>query len=369
MGARSDTLAGGNGGSEPIEVTLLLSSGSGAPAEALVRRWGAPCGLAGAVLDRLVFAVGEVLEAAHVLATSLGVVGSVLVRVRPFSRWLTVELTLPQAIPLDPTFDQADAVLEEMPGMRVLPDIFWRRVILQWVDKATWQRRAGSVTVALSQYARRTGGVGELYFLGLTPRPMPGLELRRLSDELTLAISVSGKGAFKLDRQAAFVLAAVDGSTPVRDIYRAFVREHGLVHPTAVGAIVEDLIARGLVVPGEPLAAEGRPPGVLGRVAAAIAHFKVSLRGRRGSSGASATPWGSSPARGRGPSRWLSWPSPSPGPADQPRPHPAQGPCRERARRRSCWWWCLASTSSSSCTSWRTASPWCAWGARCGRSG
>jgi len=152
------------------DTTLPLAPESARLAGELTAQAAGPCGLAGKPLDRLLMAVQELAESATVLACALGVDGTMTLGLRPHTGWLTVELTLPAGIPLDPVFDHKDAVLEELPGLKVMPDIFWRRIILHCVDKAQWTQTARRVNVSLTQYARPEDRPGELYFLGLTPR-------------------------------------------------------------------------------------------------------------------------------------------------------------------------------------------------------
>lgn len=220
--------------------------------EQSLRTWAERSGVQGRILDRLLMAASEVVEALFTLANALHVRGDLLVRVQPYSQWITVDLTFPRTLPLDPRFDQDDAALTEFPGMRVHPDIFWRRMILEWVDKASWQTRGSQVTVSLTQYARRVESPGELYFLGLTPRLANGVEIRTVG-EMALALCSGSQSAFRLTPEARFVLEAADGRTEVRAIYRAYIKQFGLVHPQFIGGIVEDLLAKDLLVSGEAL--------------------------------------------------------------------------------------------------------------------
>jgi putative peptide zinc metalloprotease protein len=228
-----------------------------------VRAWAPRAGLEGRNLERFLVALGEMVEAVVLLSGELRVAGQLGVRLFPYSQWLTVELTFPRGIPLDPRFEQSDEALTELPALRLQPDIFWRRLILEWVDKATWLIRGNQVIVSFTQYARRPENPGELYFLGLTPKPTPGLELHVDPDGLALALVAGVRSAFRLGKESQFILEAADGKTSVREMYRLYVRRFGLTHPGTVGHLVEELITKGLLVPGEPLLENKRGEGLL----------------------------------------------------------------------------------------------------------
>lgn len=260
------------------DTTLPLEPESARLAGELTAQAAGPCGLSGKPLDRLLMAVQELAESAAVLACALGVTGTMTLGLRPHTGWLTVELTLPAGIPLDPVFDHKDAVLEELPGLKVMPDIFWRRIILHCVDKAQWTQSPRRITVSLTQYARPEDRPGELYFLGLTPRPAPNLAVEFVADELAVAVAPDAKSAYRIQPRMAFVLQAVDGKTPVREIYSAFVARFGMAHPATVGRIVEDLAQLGLIVTGDPLAEAPRSAWERARnLAGRLLSFQYSL--------------------------------------------------------------------------------------------
>lgn len=224
----------------------------------MIRSWAGSSGLSGALLERLAFAASEIYEAVYSLARETHTPGTLRIEVKPYTRWLTVEMTFPKAIPLDPVFNPDDPLLADLPEMKILPDVFWRQVIIRWVDQARWHESGKRTTVALTQYARCPEHAGELFFLGLTPRPAPGLSLNRVENQFAVATVPGGRCAFRISASTAFVLRAVDGRTTVREIYAAYVKAFRLVHPAAVGRIVEELVCKGLIVTGEPLAGERR---------------------------------------------------------------------------------------------------------------
>lgn len=231
----------------------LASGADFRQSETMIRAWAPSTGLSGKLLEHLIYAVNEVCEAVVGLATQVGKEGVVKVEVKPFTQWVTVELAFPKEIPLDPVFNPNDPLLAEFPGMRVMADVFWRQVIIKWVDQAQWREQGKWAIISLTQYARRSDHAGELYFLSLTPKPTPGLKLDFVDDETAVAIVLGEHGAFRVSAKAAFVLHAVDGLTTVREIYAAYVKTFHLVHPVTVGRIVEDLVRKGLIVTGESL--------------------------------------------------------------------------------------------------------------------
>ena len=243
---------------EPTSLSVNLQEARSLDVERLVKPWAQRVGVVDVSLQRYLMALGELSDSIALLARTLNVSGQLIVRVEPFTNWITTELRFPETIPLDPRFDVQDAELQDFPGILVQPDIFWRRLILEWVDKAQWSRQGKMITIALSQYARRPSSPGELYFLGLTPRQIPGLELLPLEKGLTLALAPKLKTAFRVDEQTRFLLEAVDGKTPVREIYRAYVRHFGLAHPGVLGELVEDCVHKGLLIAGDRLVSKPR---------------------------------------------------------------------------------------------------------------
>lgn len=237
---------------KPAEIRLHLPKVVAHETEDLVRYWGEKCGLKEQVLAHLIFAVNEVVAAIGILASDLDIQEELIVKAIPYTSWLTVRLTFPKKIPLDPTFHTHE-VPEEFLGMGFHPEIFWRQVIIKYADKVVWEEAHGRKNVYLTQYARREGHPGELYFLNLTPKPAANLSLRFLSEGSAAVVSPDIKMAYRLSREAAFVLRAVDGKTSVREIYRAFIEDFGLVNPRTVGGIIEELAQKGLIIPGQPL--------------------------------------------------------------------------------------------------------------------
>ncbi len=223
--------------------------------EPYIRQAARQSGVADRQLARFVFAVNEVAEAVIILAAELHIRGQLRILAHPYTGWVTASLTFPDTIPLDPISDAEDPTLTEMPGLGLMPDIFWRRIVRQWVDKAQWTRSPRETTITLSQYPRRHDLAGELYFLGLTPRPVSGLKVDPLDGDLAIAVCGSTRSAFQLSAEAAFLLASVDGRTPVREIYRAMADRFGLIHPRRVGRMVEDLSRKGLIICGDSLLA------------------------------------------------------------------------------------------------------------------
>ena len=117
-------------------LTFTLPEVSGPPLVELVTYWGAKSGLKEQVLDHLLVAVSQVVEALGALARDLMVPGQASARVLPYSHWLTVEFEFPREIPLEPTFAPPESSPE--------PDragTFWRGLIGHHVDKAAWETR------------------------------------------------------------------------------------------------------------------------------------------------------------------------------------------------------------------------------------
>ena len=245
--------------------------------EAIVKPWAERVGVTGVSLQRYLTALGEVSDSIALLAHTLGASGQLLVQVEPFTSWITTRFSFSDTIPLDPKFDVQEEELQEFPGIIVQPDIFWRRLILKWVDKAQWSHKGNTVTIALSQYTRRPSSPGELYFLGISPRRIPNLELRPLEQEFSLALAPGLKTAFRLDRETRFLLETADGRTPVREVYRLYVRRFGLVHPEALGALVEDCIRKGLLIAGDQLKNETEKSS-LRAWALRLSSLRVSIR-------------------------------------------------------------------------------------------
>jgi putative peptide zinc metalloprotease protein len=218
----------------------------------LVRYWGERSNLKGEVLSNLLMAVNEVVEALVTISADFHLYGELVIETAPATQWLTVQLTFPTEIPLEPAFAPRDEFLEGLPEMRLLPEIFWRCIITKLVDKAVWEETDGSKTIRLTQYSRRKGHPHEFYFLNLTPYPVEHMQLRFFPEGF--AVAVSTQSAFRLSQEAAFVLQAVDGKTSVREIYCAFIQEFGLVHPRCIGNIIDELSQKGLIIPGKTLA-------------------------------------------------------------------------------------------------------------------
>lgn len=236
-------------------ITLPMELSSANQAEEYVRRFGEKCDLKGKILFRLVFVVNEVVTSVSQLSKILNEKGNIEIMVEAYTRHIVVNITFPDSIPLDPSFNHSDELLGEFPGLKLHPDIFWHHAILKWVDKATWSRswKWKKRTISLEQYTRSGGDAGELYFLSLSPKVADGLELSSLQNDVTIAKTPGMETALCLGPQEVFVLKSIDGKTPIREIYYSFVRKFGLIHPQTLGIMIEELINRGLIIPDRKL--------------------------------------------------------------------------------------------------------------------
>lgn len=235
------------------KISLPIQLSSANQAEEFVRRWGERCELEGKILFRLAFVVNEVVAGIVQLSEVVGVKGNIEIEVDTYTRHITVNISFPDSIPLDPTFNHSDELLEEFPELKLQPDIFWHHALLKWVDKATWSKSWKKTTISLIQHARVEEKAGELYFLSLTPKLAEGLELSLLPGDMIIAKTPEMETALRLGPQEGFVLNSIDGRIPVREIYYSFVKKFGLIHPQTLGSLIENLIERGLIVPDAPL--------------------------------------------------------------------------------------------------------------------
>ncbi len=233
-------------------LTLPITPASLAPAREFVEHWSRKAGLEDAVLRRFVFAAAEVVEAVVVLAQEKGVQGEMRLEARPVEGWITLDVSFPAALPLEPVFEEGRGPREQLPGKDLSPEHFWRHVVAEWVDSASWRQHWRTKTIRLTQYARPGGSPTQLYFLGLKPRALDDLAFYEVGDAV-VAASPRLRSAFRLTPQSAFVLRLADGTRSVREIYRAYLERFGLVHPQVVGALVEELAAKGLLSLGRSL--------------------------------------------------------------------------------------------------------------------
>ncbi len=235
------------------KIALPLEISSASQAEEFVRGWGERCELEGKMLFRLVFVVNEVVAGIVQLSKVVGVKGNIEIEIDTYTRHIVVNITFPANIPLDPSFNHSDKFLDEFPGLKLQPDIFWHHVLLKWVDKATWSRSRKKRTISLTQHARLEDEAGELYFLSLRPKPVDNLKLNFLPGDINITKSPKQETALRLSPQETFVIKLIDGKTAVREIYYSFVKKFGLIHPQTLGSLIENLINGGLIVPDEPL--------------------------------------------------------------------------------------------------------------------
>ena len=253
------------------KIVLPMEFASANQAEEFVREWGEKCGLEGRILFRLLFVVNELITGIVQLSRVVETKESIEIGIDSYTHHLAVNIAFPDSIPLDPTFDHSGELLNEFPGLKLQPDIFWHHVLLKWVDQATWSKSRNKTIISLTQHARLEDRANELYFLSLRPKPAPGLRLTSLPGDMIVAKSSKQETALRLSPQGAFVLKSVDGRTTVREIYYALVEKFGLIHPQTLGSLIENLIDNRLIVPDEPLGnfGEGKDSKIkriLGRV-------------------------------------------------------------------------------------------------------
>ena len=257
-------------------LTLPIDIASIDPARKFVEEWSAKAGLEGRLLQRFVFAATEVVEAVVVLARERKVKGQMALQAWPVEGWITIDISFPAQLPLEPVFELGEGPLEQLPGKNLAPELFWRHVIAEWVDRASWHQQRHTKTISLTQYARQGGNPAQLYFLGLKPKSLEDLALYEV-DGSVVAASPKLRSAFRLTPQAAFILRMADGTKSVREIYRAYLDRFGLVHPRVLGAMVEDLTAKGLMSLGRPLVSKKRESSGWRRLLARLLAMQYSV--------------------------------------------------------------------------------------------
>ena len=234
-------------------LTLPIDISSVREVEPFVRHWCEKSNVKDEVQFRLVYAVNEMTEGIVRLGTALSETGTIELEAVPYSGNIEIRLSFPQDIPLDPSFKHNDGLLEQFPGMTISPDIFWHHIILNWIDKASWLKKGKKITIILTQFARDPNKAGELYFLSIKPKLPESLQITYGKNNYVIARYQDQESAIRLTEKAAFILRAVDGQTPVREIYYDFVQKFGLIHPLNFGRMVEDLIEKKLILTGDPI--------------------------------------------------------------------------------------------------------------------
>jgi len=222
-------------------------------ADGFIKEWGAKCNLKGDILDRLVFVVNETVSAIIELANMTKIEGKMDLIVEPFSSHMVVNISFPKEIPLDPQFDYSDDLLEEFPTLKLNPDIFWRFVLVKWVDKASWQESRKNTIISITQYSREDASASELYFLSMKPKLVKKLELIDNPEGGMMVLIGNTDITFRLRPRESFILRQIDGKTTARDIFYACAREFGMMHPKTFGRIIEDFSEKGIIQPDKPL--------------------------------------------------------------------------------------------------------------------
>lgn len=217
--------------------------------EETIKSWCKKSEIKDKILFRYMFAINETLDALIQLSKILKIDEKIEIEIEPYQKHITTHITFPKDIPLDPNFDHKDDMLDQFPELKIQPDIFWHHVIMKWVDKATWTKSSlKKITVSLTQYARAEDKqAGELYFLNMQPRPVKGLRIEYIKDNVVIARGSEQETAVKLTGKSIFVLNEITGKTSVREIYYNYVSKFGFVNPKTIGRIIEDLEQRKLI--------------------------------------------------------------------------------------------------------------------------
>ena len=255
--------------------SLPIEAASINKVEPFVRHWSEASNVKEESQFRLVYAVNEMTEGIIRLGTELLITGIIEFGIVPCSGSIEISITFPGEIPLDPAFNHNDGILEQFPGMTLSPDIFWHHIILYWIDKAWWTKKGKKITITLTQYARDPNKAGELYFLSIRPRLPESIKISYGNNDFVIVQYKDQESAIRLIEKAAFVLKAVDGHTPVREIYYSFIGKYGIVHPLSFGKLVEDLIAKKLILTGDPIISD--EPGWLRKTARKYLKMRYSF--------------------------------------------------------------------------------------------
>ncbi len=105
------------------KIALSMELSSASQAEEFVKGWAERCGLEGRILFRLAFVVNEVVDGIVQLSKVMGVKGNIEIKVDTYTQHITVNITFPGSIPLDPSFNHSDNFLDEFPGLKLQPDL------------------------------------------------------------------------------------------------------------------------------------------------------------------------------------------------------------------------------------------------------
>ncbi|SDN92903.1 hypothetical protein SAMN04488516_1128 [Desulfonauticus submarinus] len=222
-----------------------------------VKQWAVRSGLADKILLRFLFAVSELIEAIVLFSIENSLREKINIEVEPWEGWIKVNVKFSAKVPIEPYFEHKESKSDKFPGHEIAPEVFWHRVVVEWVDKAEWTEIGGWKRVSFVQYARPSGSPGELYFLGLVPIQRKGVNIKIVGEDVGIVTIEGVRNAFRMTKEMMFILNAVDGKRNVREIYRLYVEKFGIVHPKVVGGMIEELIKRGILLPGYRITAKG----------------------------------------------------------------------------------------------------------------
>ncbi len=200
--------------------------------------WTEACSITGAVKEGFVSATEDIIRA--ITSTSDGFTGTQFsIHFSPFSDWLVVDINIPKETPLT--------------AQSLLSDSTRGSGVTEAVDKIAWREYNNYKQIHLVRYARDKNRPGELYFLNLRPKRDEHVTIAFLHDGSVLAQHQKNHNVLRLPPKAGFAIQAMDGETPMRDIYQAMVNKFGLFKPRQLGAFIEQLYRNGMVVLGVPL--------------------------------------------------------------------------------------------------------------------
>lgn len=135
------------------------------------------------------------------------------------------------------------------------------------VDKVLWHEEGRHASVRLTEYARDKERPNELYFLNLRPVLDAHAHVSERPDGSGIVTRDRGDIVMQIPAMGIAALAAIDGKTPLRDVYRLLVARFGLFRPEQLGGLMEQLQRADIVSFGQRLFPEKTAPAWRRRIA------------------------------------------------------------------------------------------------------
>lgn len=240
-------------GAQHISVTLPCDDAWLGFAQQFIRHYGRQVGFSEKLETMVTLSVMEALENLFQRAAGTGVSQPVSLEMDHKGLAVVIDIGYESAIPLHPHETGDWEVPDDLDDLDEQDmDTLWLHLIKKRMDRVCFMIQGNRRILRMAKYNRDEGREKQAWIMGVTPRLKPDLIVHVDDPEKkfpSAILQAPGKGVLRLGPSETFLVGLMDGQTPFHDLYMAHVDALGLIAPTAMALLYEQLEKMEMLVP------------------------------------------------------------------------------------------------------------------------